>query len=492
MNIALLLEMVGETFPDRTAFVGDSELSFGELLARSRRGAAWMSIQPGTVTGFLGLNSTSLPLALFSSAQSNRAFAPLNYRLPDEDLRKLAKRIAPGVIIADDDMSGRVADIEGLTVIKRTDFERLCDMTHEAEISPGEDDAIAVILFTSGTTGEAKAAILRHEKLFSYVIGSVEMGSAEEEEAALVGVPPYHIAGISAILTGVYSARRSVYLKAFSPHAWIDCVAEQHVTQAMVVPTMLDLVLNELETRDEKLPHLRALSYGGGRMPVNVIERALNWLPHVGFVNAYGLTETSSTIALLTPEDHRLALQTTDPAVRNRLSSVGKPLPTIELEIRNPDGSRQSPGEVGEIYVRGPQVAGEYLHKNALNSDGWFGTNDAGWIDEGGYLFIDGRLDDIIVRGGENISPGEVEDVLRANPIVSDVAVFGVPDERWGESIVAAITPSHASAQKDELSEWVRSRLKSTKTPQMWIFKDELPYNETGKLLRRELKAELG
>src|SRR5208282_1940929 len=276
--------------------------------------------------------------------------------------------------------------------------------------------------------------------------------------------------------------RRTVYLPTFTPEAWVELAAAEQTTQAMLVPTMLGRILSVLEARDERLPRLRSISYGGGRMPQQVVERAMGLLPHVDFVNGYGLTETSSTIAVLTPEDHRAAMASSDPAVRRRLGSVGQPLSTVELEIRGPNGEVLPPGQSGEVYVRGEQISGEYLHRKVIQDDGWFPTNDAGWMDEGGYLFVEGRLDDVIVRGGENISPGEIEDVLRLHPNVSDVAVFGVPDDQWGERVACVIVPKGARPSAEELGGWVKARLRSTKTPETWVFRDELPYNDTGKL----------
>jgi acyl-CoA synthetase (AMP-forming)/AMP-acid ligase II len=259
----------------------------------------------------------------------------------------------------------------------------------------------------------------------------------------------------------------------------------------MVVPTMLDRILDVMVARGESLPALRALSYGGGRMPEPVIARALTLLPEVDFVNAYGLTETSSTVALLGAADHRTAINSDDPDVRRRLGSVGKPLPSLELEIRGDDGAVLGPGQSGEIYVRGEQVSGEYLHKKAIADDGWFATNDGGWLDNEGYLFVEGRLDDVIVRGGENISPGEIEDVLRGHKDVSDVAVLGMPCTQWGEKVVAVLVCRSEAPDTEGLAAFVKAQLRSTKTPEQWFIRAELPYNETGKLLRRVLKAEL-
>jgi fatty-acyl-CoA synthase len=231
-------------------------------------------------------------------------------------------------------------------------------------------------------------------------------------------------------------------------------------------------------------------------MPPAVIERAMALLPDLGFVNAYGLTETSSTIALLGPDDHREAFASGDPAIRARLASVGRPLPGIDVSIRDVDGEPVGAGERGEIWVRGEQVSGEYLGvatgAGAGAGEGWFPTRDAGQLDEAGYLFVHGRLDDVIVRGGENLSPGEIEQVLMEHTAVDAAAVVGIPDPEWGERVVAAVVPVVGrEVTEDELRDFVRAALRSTKTPERIDFRDELPFNETGKLLRRILREEL-
>jgi acyl-CoA synthetase (AMP-forming)/AMP-acid ligase II len=298
---------------------------------------------------------------------------------------------------------------------------------------------------------------------------------------------------MAAILSSTYAGRRIVYLPQFDPDDWVRLVAEEAVTHAMVVPTMLGRLLDAVERHGTTLPSLRHLSYGGGRMPVALVERAMDLLPHVGFVNAYGLTEASSTVAVLGPDDHRTAYGSDDPAVRKRLGSVGRPLPTLELEIRDPMGGALPPGETGEIHVRGDQIAGEYLGHSVLTADGWFPTNDSGHLDDAGFLFVDGRLDDVIVRGGENVSPGEIEDVLLRHPAVAEAGVTGIPDDEWGEVAAAAVVLAPgATATQAELQAWVRERLRSSRTPVVVDVRAALPYNETGKLLRRVLRDELG
>jgi acyl-CoA synthetase (AMP-forming)/AMP-acid ligase II len=493
MQTSLLLEMASDAAPDRVILGELSQgVSMAELGARARGAAAWLGKQEGETLAYLGLNSPWLPVAVFAGGLAGKPFAPINYRLTDDELRKLVARTAPSVAVVDDDMLPRVQGVPGVTLISSSEFRKICtDPANRAEDPPYNEQEIGVLLFTSGTTGEPKAAVLRHRNLTSYVISTVEFLASGDDEAALVSVPPYHIAGISAILTGVYGGRRIVHMPAFTPEGWVDLASKEKITHAMVVPTMMGRILDLIEARGEHLPHLKALSYGGGRMPQVVIERAMRLLPHVDFVNAYGLTETSSTISVLGPEDHRAAMSSSDANVRRRLGSVGKPLPTLELEIRGPNGEVLPPNTSGEVYVRGDQVAGEYLSKKVIQDDGWFATNDGGWMDEAGYLFVEGRLDDVIVRGGENMSPGEIEDVLRAHPNVADVAVLGVPDDQWGERVAAVVVARDGETSAEELAAWVKERLRSTKTPEVWEFRDALPYNETGKLLRRVLKAEL-
>ena len=496
MNIALLLEMVAEGAPDRLV-VGSRTggLTSTELLRRARRAARLFGAAGAERAGFVDVNSEALPISLFGAALAGLPFAPVNYRLTDEQLRAILQRLVPGVAVVGPEIPARIGAIDGLELVSRDAFIDAVaddDATEAAELEFVDPDDIAILLFTSGTTGEPKAAVLRHRHLTSYIIDTVEYLGAVVDEAQLVSVPAYHVAGVTAVLSSLYCGRRIVYLPAFDPDTWVRTVEAEAVTQAMVVPTMLGRVLDCIERDRLELKSLRHLSYGGGRMPLELIERAMTLLPEVEFVNAYGLTETSSTVCVLTPEDHRAAMESDDPAVRRRLGSVGRPLPSIELQIRGPDGDVLGVREHGEIYVRGEQVAGEYLGRSVLTDDGWFPTNDAGWLDGDGFLYLEGRLDDVIVRGAENLSPGEIEATLLAHPSVAEAAVVGIPDPEWGEAVAAAVVlvPGE-QVSEDELKQWVRSRLRSTKTPQVIQFRDGLPHNEMGKLLRRVLREEL-
>ena len=493
MNVALLLEMMAGGAPDRVAIGSkDGGITYGELLERAQQGAAWLEGTSADKLVMLDVNSSALPLALYSAAIAGKPFVPVNYRLADDRLRQILARTTPSITITAADALGRIEGIDGLEVITREQFLEHTSSGGEHAGTFVAPDEIAIILFTSGTTGDPKAALLRHEHVVAYIVGSVEFMGSSEDEAALVSVPPYHIAGISAILSSTYSGRRIVYMPQFEPTEWVNTARSESITHAMVVPTMMDRILDEVEAQGESIPTLKHLSYGGGRMPIPVIERAMRLLPNIGFVNAYGLTETSSTVAILTPDDHHEAVRSTDPKVYARLGSVGKPLPSVEVEIRDDEGNPVPAGEKGEIWVRGEQVSGEYEGVgHVLTADGWFPTKDGGYLDEDGYLYVEGRLDDVIVRGGENLSPGEIEDVILSHESVADVGVVGVPDQEWGEA-VAAFVVCHEGKQAtaEEICEHVVAELRSSRRPAHVMFIEELPYNETGKLLRRVLREQ--
>lgn len=497
MNITTLLDMAAEAFGDRTAIVqGAVRLDYATLRARALAAAQTVRDSGAAHVALLDVNTPAVPIALYAAAHAGVPYVPLNFRLTDAEIDALLDRILPCCLVVGPQFAGRIAAREGLTVLQRDAFLAAAAQDGEHASHAVDDPAeVAVQLFTSGTTGTPKAAVLRHENLSSYIIGTVEFGAAEEDETLLVTVPAYHIAGISAVLSSTYACRRAVLLEAFEPEAWVAACAEHGGTNGFLVPTMLTRIIEHVDSRGQtdKLASLRAVAYGGGRMPQAVIERAMALLPQVDFTNAYGLTETSSTITVLGPDDHRLAATSEDPRIRRRLGSVGRATGAVELQIRDEDGRPLGAEEAGLVFVRGPQVSGEYLSLGSqLDADGWFPTRDRGFLDDEGYLFLDGRADDVIVRGGENISPGEIEDVLLSHPDVADVAVVGVPDEQWGEGVgVAVVAADGAKPDAEALRAWVRERLRSSRVPQVVAFRDELPYNEMGKVLRRVIRAEL-
>jgi acyl-CoA synthetase (AMP-forming)/AMP-acid ligase II len=485
--------MAASSNPDRTAIVsGDLRLTTQQLSDLADGGAGVIAGSGAQHVVYVGTGGAMLPALIFATARAGLAFTPINYRLSADGIQTLIHRLPEPLVIVD----GRYQDMIGDTSkrLMTSDEFLAAAQTAEPAAEFADPDALAIVLFTSGTTSQPKAVELTHNNLTSYVTGTVEFESAAPADAALICVPPYHIAGVGAALSNLYAGRKMVYLPNFDAQEWVRLVNDEQVTTATVVPTMLDRIVTVLEAGGaaSNLPSLRNLAYGGSKVGLPLVRRALELLPDVGFVNAYGLTETSSTIAVLSPDDHRAAhaaLSTKDATVAKRLGSVGQPVPGIELQIRDEDGNVVGPGETGELFVRGEQVSGRYTGVGSvLDEHGWFPTRDIAILDEDGYLFIGGRSDDTIIRGGENIAPAELEEVLIEHSHVRDVAVVGVEDPQWGQAIVAVVVPAAGiDPDPEELREHVRKNLRGSRTPDRVVFRDELPTTPTGKVLRREI-----
>lgn len=486
MEVSLILDMAASGLPDRV-FVGSAEdgTTFAQLHEHVQRLAA--VLPAGRPVAYVGPHGETAATLLFAGAAAGAPFAPVNGRLPIEQVAELVRRLDAALLVCPAEL---VAPLTGTAAVVISP-EELGHLT-SVPVATGEPSEVAVLLYTSGTTAAPKAAVLTHDNLLAYVLETLEFGSADEDEALLLAVPPFHVAGVAAVLSNAYVGRRLVPLPTFDPHAWLRTVQQERITSAFVVPTMLARIVAALREEPSLSPSsLRALSYGGAHMPRPVLEDALALLPDTDFVNAYGLTETSSTIAVLGPEDHRP--DATDPVATARLASVGRVLPSIEVEIVDQSGAPLPTGTTGRVRMRGAQVGGSYLGAGSvLDPHGWLVTGDLGRLDEGGYLFLEGRADDVVIRGGENISPAEVEDALLRCAGVAQAAVLGVPDAEWGERLAAVVVPEPgARLVPDELRAAVRARLGSLKTPDQVVVRDEIPLTATGKVLKRVLKGEL-
>lgn len=490
MSIALLLEMAASGDPDRIAVVDEHlRFSIGELNAMVDGGAGVIADAGMQHVVYVGTGGAVLPVLIFAAARAGQPFTPLNYRLSAHGRDELLGRLPRALIVVDERYREVVSGEMVMTTGEFLEAARTC--APAAEFANPDD--VAIVLFTSGTTSTPKAVELTHSNLTSYVTQTVEYGSADVSDAALICVPPYHIAGVNAAMSNLYAGRRMVYLPEFNADEWVRLVKRESVTTATVVPTMLDRIVGVLDRDGAVLPSLRNLAYGGAKVGLPLLRRALDLMPDVGFVNAYGLTETSSTIAVLTPDDHRTSVHSTDPVVARRLGSVGRAVPGVELSIRDEDGREVESGCRGELFVKGGQVSGRYSGiGSVLDEDGWFATRDNARIDADGYLYIEGRADDTIIRGGENIAPAEIEDVLIEHPEIRQVAVVGVEDVQWGQAIVAVVVREPGCRPDPaDLRSFVRNVLRGSRTPDRIVFKDELPTNATGKLLRSQVIAEL-
>jgi acyl-CoA synthetase (AMP-forming)/AMP-acid ligase II len=515
VNTANFLSIPAALFPDQEIIVFEGiRLTYGQCLERVRRLAGalrGLGLGRGDRIAVLQTNSHQYVEAYYAAAMLGAVFVPLNYRAKVAELEHMiaaadVRAILVGerylevvnalrprlgalrVVVCFDTPAGDLPGYEDL-VAEATAVE------DEAEID--EDDA-TILMYTSGTTALPKGVVLTHNDFTAYVCGTVELADGTPRGTALLCVPLYHIAGATNMMTTVFGGRRLVIMRQFEARGWVDTVERERVTHAFVVPTMLKQLLDLPELRARDLSSLETLAYGGAQMPFPVIRRAIEGFPPtVGFVNAFGQTETTSTLTVLSPEDHRLVGSTEEVERKlRRLQSIGRPLPDVEIQVVDEDGRALPTDEIGEIMVRTPRVMKGYATPEGVRSalrDGWLPTRDMGWIDEEGYVFLAGRKDDMIIRGGENIAPAEVEAILQSHPGIEEVAVVGVPDVEWGQKVAAVVVRrAGATVTAADLIEYCRQRLASFKKPEVIRFTDALPRNHMGKVLRNDLRAQVG
>jgi acyl-CoA synthetase (AMP-forming)/AMP-acid ligase II len=513
MNTASFLAIPAGIAPEQEALVFAGErLTYAALLGRVRRCAgalAGLGVGRGTPVAALHTNSHRYVEAYFATAMRGGVFVPLNYRAKLPELEYMLATAGARVLLVGERYAEHAAALRarvpGLERVIGFDFagegvpayEALLaaapEQEEEAEVA---DEDTTILMYTSGTTSMPKGVMLSFGDFTAYVTANVELADGTPRGAALLCAPLYHIAGATNMMTTLWTGRRLVVQAQFEPRAWLDLVERERITHAFVVPTMLKQLLDQPDLERRDLSSLEVLSYGGAPMPLAVIRRAIERLPRtVGFVNAFGQTETTSTLTVLGPEDHRLEGPPEEVERRlRRLASIGRPLPDVEVRVVDEGGRPVGPDVVGEIQVRTPRVMKGYAGANGspLTPDGWLPTRDMGWTDADGYLYVAGRKDDMIIRGGENIAPAEVESVLIAHPAVEEAAVVGVPDVEWGQKVAAfVVLRPGAQATAEEIAEFCRQRLASFKKPEIVHFLPELPKNPLGKVLRRELRTAL-
>ncbi|MBA7702464.1 Long-chain-fatty-acid--CoA ligase [subsurface metagenome] len=369
----------------------------------------------------------------------------------------------------------------------------------EEVVTEISDDDTTILMYTAGTTGLPKGVMLSHNSFAIYVLENVTPADPELEERNILTVPLYHVAGIQAMMAAIYGGRTLVMERQFEPVEWMELVEAEKANRVMMVPTMLKQLIEHPDFGKHDLSSLRVITYGAAPMSLEVIKRALDVFPGVSFINAFGQTETASTITTLGPEDHVITGTEEEREKKlKRLSSIGKPMSDVEMKVVDEEGRELSLGQVGEIVARGPRVMTGYWKdeektEKTIDKEGWVHTSDMGYMDEDGYFFLAGRATDMIIRGGENISPEEVEAVLHSHPKIEEAAVIGVPDEEWGEQPIAVIVlKSGETATPDEIIEHCRARISSFKRPRSVIFVNELPRNPMGKVLKRVLREQYG
>ena len=523
MNTTEFLTLAAAIVPDRTAVIdGGSRLTFEQLQARVNRlanGMAARGIGRGHRVAAMQTNCHHLLEIYFAAAQLDAIYVPINFRAKADELATMLAIVEPQLLflgeryrtLAPSDGSIPANHIVMLDAPASGDGsigydDLLADSDPEQQHFPEDDaDATTVIMFTSGTTSIPKGAQLSHDSFATFLLSNVAPADPEVAETNLLTVPLYHVAGMQAALAAVFGGRTLAIMPQFDPEGWLALVAAHRVNRAMLVPTMLKRVIDHPRFADYDLSSLDVITYGAAPMPLPVIRAAIAAFPGARFINAFGQTETASTITMLPPDDHILNGDADEIERKlQRLTSIGKPLDDVEVLIVGADGNPVAAGATGEIVARGPRIMTGYWQPgnadsgdadNDANSDtirnGWLYTGDLAWQDADGYIYLAGRARDFIKRGGEMIAPEEVEQALAEHPGVDEAAVIGIPDLEWGEEVRAIVVRS-APVTESELIEHCRQRLAGYKRPRSIVFVDALPRNIMGKVLKRDLRTEYG
>jgi acyl-CoA synthetase (AMP-forming)/AMP-acid ligase II len=515
MNTTDFLSIANAICPERDGVVFEgNRWTYGQINERINRlthALVKSGIQNGDRIGILQVNCNQYIESYFAAAKLGAIFVPLNFRAKADELAYMIGHAEIRILFVGNRyremINGMLPQLPSVKECIPIDpgsgpsYEDLIHFSSSDEFM-GEigDEDITILMYTSGTTGRPKGVPLRHSAFVTYVLDNVEPANPDIEEKNLLTVPLNHVAGIQAMLAAIYGGRTLVLMRQFEVKEWLETIQREQVTRAMLVPTMLKRVIDDSEFSQYNLSSLKVITYGAAPMPFEVIRKAIQVLPGVRFINAFGQTETASTITTLGPEDHQI--EGTEEEKKKKLkrltSSIGKPLPDVEVRIVDEEGKSLPAFQVGEILARGTRIMTGYWRdeektSQVMTKDGWLRTKDMGWMDEEGYVYLAGRADDMIIRGGENISPEEVEEVLRSHPGVEDAAVIGVPDEEWGQEPRAIVVlKENEGATREELMEYCRTRLAGFKRPRSVIFVEALPHNPMGKVLRKKLRDEYG
>lgn len=473
--------------PDRLALIdGKEQLTFRELRERSLRTARQLSglgIRQGAVVGLLCTSSAAFVELVHALTYLGAILMPLNTRLTAHEISFQIEDAACRHLIYDE-ANGQLAEevLGRLPQLLLIQAEGLSEL-QEAEgslMTYIDTETVQAIMYTSGTTGAPKGVMLTYGNHWSSAVGSVLNLGLSSTERWLAAVPLFHISGLSIIWRSVIYGMTMIIHRKFDPANANRAILEQGVTIMSVVSNMLARMLEDLGGRTYP-PEFRCMLLGGGPAPRPLLEScAAKGIP---VYQTYGMTETASQIVTLPPE---YAL--------SKLGSAGKPLFQAEIRIAGNRGGNALPGEAGEILVRGPNVTKGYWNRPQATAEamkgGWLATGDIGYLDEDGFLYVLDRRKDLIISGGENVYPAEIEAALLQHPAVKEAGVTGVADERWGQVPIACVVlREDAQLSEEELREYLQDKLARYKIPARFYFVDLLPRNASGKLLRRELPA---
>jgi acyl-CoA synthetase (AMP-forming)/AMP-acid ligase II len=479
---------------------GDRQTSFAELDRRASQVANGLlaeGLKPQTRIALLDKNSDSFFEILFGSAKSNTVLVPINWRLAQSEVAYIINDAAAEILFVGAEYCSMIEQLgQQLRTVRKVialgcehrsweSYEAWRD--RQAELDPdlpaaGSD--VAMQLYTSGTTGRPKGAQLTNDNFLMLLpTAAQELGNWSERDISLVCMPLFHIGGSGWALIGFYAGAKNIILREAATCQILRAIEEHRVTKIFLVPALISFLMRDPEFAKRDLSSLELIVYGASPIALDLIRAAMAAFK-CKFGQVYGLTETTGAITYLSPEDH---------IEGSRLRSCGKPLSGVQIRVVDADGRTLGPGQVGEIVCSSPQNMKGYWKlprdtETAIRGQ-WLHTGDAGYLDQDGYLYIYDRIKDMIISGGENIYPAEVENVLFGHPAVADVGVIGVPDPEWGEAVKAIVVKKPgAEVTAEELIEFARARIAHYKAPKSIDFVESLPRNPSGKILKRVLR----
>ena len=499
LRVADVVREMAAGRPDAVAIRhGDRAVTYAELDERSNRLAQGLldtGAGPGTRITHLDRSAPEVVELLAAVSKLGAVAVPLNWRLAAAELTRIVDDAAAPLLIAGSAFAGVASDVaaavsQPLEVVSVGDEYESWLASFDAVDPGGRGEAgdPVVQMYTSGTTGVPKGVLTTQRNLAAATL-NVPAWRFDEASVSLTPLPMFHIGGIGWTYLGLSQGATTILVSEFDAAAVLDLLESARVTNAVFVPTILQLLTSVPGAAERDYSALRSIAYGASPITTPVLKAALRTF-RCPLFGVYGLTETTGGVVQLDPGDHE-----PDGPREHLLRSAGRPRPWMQLRIADPlDGSELPPGAIGEVWLRGPNVMAGYANRPdetaaALTDDGWLRTGDGGYLDDEGFLFLTDRIKDMIVSGGENVYPVEVEEALSHHPAVGEVAVIGVPDDRWGEATKALVVlrPDSAASAAD-LVAFARERLAGYKLPRTIDFVDALPRTASGKVLKHELR----
>ena len=486
--------------PERVAMREEDRVySYAELDDLTARAASALiaaGLKKGDRIAWIGKNSDLYFTLFYGAARAGIVMAPIGWRLSPAEWAFIVNDTQAKIVLAGPGFEGSAGQLAGKlandpAIMSAAEAWVMIEGAARTPFEPSVANDAVLQLYTSGTTGNPKGAVLSNRNLFALRKHSSTLDMPytkwEDDEAVLVAMPCAHIGGTGLGIMALAAGLPGVILAEFNPDGVFDAVEQHGVTRFFMVPAALQMLLMHPRCASVDYSRLKYILYGAAPIPLELLRQCIQVFG-AQFIQAYGMTETTGTISMLPPEDH-------DPAGNARMRSAGKALPGVEIVILGPDGQPVSIGEVGEVVTRSSNNMLGYWNlpdatAKTMTDDGWIRTGDAGYLDADGYLFIHDRMKDMIITGGENVYPAEVESAIFGHPAVQEVAVIGIPDAKWGETVKAVVVAKPgASVEEADIIAWARERIAPFKCPRSIDLIDALPRNASGKILRKDLRA---